>query len=110
MLSTPLRRGMFATTALSLVVTASAAAHIERASYWPDPKPDKASGVRTGGAVPHAKPLSGAVAQAQNGTTRVVCQSNSLSLLKTSIAAAVKNGYDIRPTEHHKFTKGQGKN
>src|SRR3954453_4924223 len=101
-----LRRAGFLAAALTLSITASAAAHIERASYWPDPKPDKASGVTTGGAVPKAKSLASALS---NKNTKVVCQANSVSLLKTSIASGVKNGYDIRPTEHRKFSAKQGK-
>src|SRR3954454_23712173 len=107
MLTPALRRGMLAVATLTLLLATSASAHIERASYWPDPKPDMASGVSTGGKVPQAKTLASAVAKGQKGTTRVVCQSNSLTLLKADIANARKNGYDVRPTEHHKFSKKQ---
>jgi hypothetical protein len=103
--STSLRRIAVLAGALTLSITAAAPAHIERASYWPDPKPDKASGVTTGGAVPKAKTLASALS---NKATKVVCQANSLALLKTSIADAVKNGYDIRPTAHRKFSAKQG--
>src|SRR5204863_173425 len=72
----------------TLSCTAVASARVERASDWRNPKPDKAGGVVTGGAVPHAKSLASSVAvtAGKKGTTHVVCQSNSLALLKTSIA------------------------
>jgi hypothetical protein len=104
---TSLSRATALVAALTLSLAATASAHIERASYWPNPKVDKAGGMPTGGKVPHAKSLASAVAKGQKGTTRVVCQSDSLSLLNTAIADALKNGYDIRPTDHRKFTKGQ---
>ena len=72
MLTPALRRGMLAVASLTLLIAASASAHIERASYWPDPKPDMASGVSTGGKVPHAKTLASALAKGQKGKTRVV--------------------------------------
>ena len=101
-----LRRAAVLAGALTLSITAAAPAHIERASYWPDPKPDTSVTPPAGGKVPTAKPLASALS---NPSTKVVCQANSLSLLKTSIASAVKNGYDVRPTEHRSFSAKQGK-
>lgn len=104
-----LGRALVLATAMLLTAVAAAPAHIERASYWPDPKADTSIKPATGGKVPKAKTLASSVAKGQVGVTRVVCQKNSLSLLKTSIAAAVKNGYDIRPTDHRTFSTKQGK-
>src|SRR5688500_16588650 len=97
-----------------LLIPALAFGHIERASYWPDPAAEQAGGKMTGGEVPNARTLKSAVklkrkkgkASAQSvGTTRVVCKANSFKLLEESIKDALKNGYDIRPTDHENFTK-----
>jgi hypothetical protein len=79
---------------------ASAAAHVERAAYWPDPAADVAVQPAAGGAVPTIRSLSSALLSRPAGRTRVVCQRDSLSRVKRSIAAARKDGFDIRPTDH----------
>ncbi|MCW3063314.1 MAG: hypothetical protein JWN32_486 [Solirubrobacterales bacterium] len=83
-----------------LLVPAVGAAHIERASYWPDPAPDCSITPCAGGSVPAARSLSSALKRTKVGRTRVVCQGNSLALLKASIKRARRRGYDIRPTDH----------
>jgi len=88
---------------------ATAAAHVERPAYWPDPGPDCSISPCTGGGVPTAKSLASALNKKAVGDTRVVCQENSLRLVKQSIANAVKNGYFIRPTDHRTFTARQGR-
>ena len=61
--------------ALTALIGAPAAlAHIERASYWPDPGPDTADGVPTGGAVPEVRSLFTALDEGPVGETRVVCE------------------------------------
>ena len=60
--------------AAMLVAAPSALAHIERASYWPDPGVDTADGVPTGGDVPEVRPLFTALDEGAVGVTRVVCQ------------------------------------
>src|ERR687891_26375 len=61
--------------AVAAALSAPAAlAHIERASYWPDPGPDAADGVPTGGEVPEVRPLFSALDPSAVGETRVVCQ------------------------------------
>src|SRR5689334_9741361 len=89
---------------LALALSAPALAHIERASYWPDPAPDCTVTPCAGGAVPKARSLASALNTKLPGTTRVVCQADSLKLLNRSIASARKNGYDIRPTDHRSFS------
>ena len=65
----------FAAAAAAALVCASAAqAHIERASYWPDPAADTAGGQPTGGEVPTVRSLGSALDSGAVGTTRVVCQ------------------------------------
>jgi hypothetical protein len=56
-----------------IAVPALAIAHIERASYWPDPAADDSVTPPAGGAVPAVRPLSTALDASQPGTTRVVC-------------------------------------
>src|SRR3954454_1011595 len=91
-----------------LLFAGPALAHVERASYWPDPAPDCSIKPCTGGKVPTIRSLPSALNKKLPGSTRVVCQSNSLKLLKTSIANAVRNGYYIRPTDHRTFSKKAG--
>ncbi len=92
-----------------LVAPAAAFAHIERASYWPDPAPDCSITPCAGGAVPKTRTLKSSLDRKAVGDTRVVCQPNSMALLRRSIRSAVKNGYDIRPTDHRTFSKRAGK-
>jgi hypothetical protein len=56
------------------VVVSQAAAHIERASYWPDPAADTAVSPPTGGKVPDARSLFSALRKPPPGRTHVVCQ------------------------------------
>src|SRR2546423_185804 len=89
-------------------VPATALAHVERASYWPDPAPDCSIKPCTGGKVPKIRSLASALNRKLPGTTRVVCQADSLKQLKVSVANAIKNGYYIRPTDHRSLSKKQG--
>jgi hypothetical protein len=59
------------------MVPAVALAHVERASYWPDPAADTAVNPPAGGAVPVARPLFTALEESQPGDARVVCQGGS---------------------------------
>jgi hypothetical protein len=99
-----------AASALALVLAGPATAHIERASYWPDPAPDNAEGVPTGGAVPEARSLFSALQKSKTSETRVVCtqlpskkadpsQNPSIVRLTASLTDAVQNGYRLRPSE-----------
>ena len=74
----------------------------------PIPRPSRPGSKMTGGEVPKARTLKSAVRLKKKkasprrrrtsvGTTRVVCKANSFKLLKASIKAALRNGYDIRP-------------
>src|SRR3954471_5025719 len=86
-----------------------ALAHVERPAYWPDPAVDKTVKGGTGGKVPTARSLASAVNKKPAGNTRVLCQRNSLKLLDKSIAAARKNGYQIRPSEKKSLSAKQAK-
>src|SRR5918994_6164162 len=59
---------------LIALVPTLASAHIERASYWPDPGPDTSVTPPAGGAVPDYRPLFTALDKGARGKTRVVCQ------------------------------------
>ena len=85
---------------LSALAASPAAAHVERPSYWPDPKPDTSVSPPAGGEVPEIRTLASALDASKPGDTRVVCQSDSLELAKESIAKAKEDGYNIRPTDH----------
>src|SRR3954463_9382867 len=89
--------------AATLLLAAPALAHVERASYWPDPAPDCSIKPCTGGQVPEVRSLASALDSKLPGNTRVVCQPGSLDQLKASVANAITNGYDIRPTDHRSF-------
>src|SRR5690348_8135713 len=92
---------------LALGITTTAIAHVERPAYWPDPAVDTSVKGGTGGKVPKVRSLASALKAKPVGTTRVVCQKDSLTLLNTSIAKARKAGYDIRPSEHKTFSAKQ---
>jgi len=95
---------------LGLVVPGIALAHVERTSYWPDPRPDTSVKPAAGGAVPKARSLASALNRKARGTTRVVCQRGSLSRLRHSIRRAEKSGFNNRPTEPlRKLKKKAGK-
>jgi hypothetical protein len=93
-----------AVTAAVLALPATALAHIERSSYWPDPAPDCTIHPCAGGAVPAARSLASALARTRGSTTRVVCQPNSPALLEQSIRSARTSGYYIRPTDHRNLS------
>src|SRR5436190_13921295 len=105
-----------------IALPALAIAHIERASYWPDPAPDTSVTPPAGGAVPAVRALSTAIDTTQPGDTRVVCvqkltsttatainKNPSIKALDASIASAQKSGYKLRPSQPPIFiTKTQG--
>jgi hypothetical protein len=93
---------------LAMALPALALAHEERPSYWPDPTADTSVSPPAGGTFPKARPLSTSLRDNLPGDTRVVCQKNSLTLLKASVANALKNGYDYRPHEHLKLSAHRG--
>jgi hypothetical protein len=83
-----------------------AVAHIERASYWPDPAPDCSVSPCAGGEVPTPRSLDSALSTEGPGVTRVVCQPDSIKRLNASIASAKRYGYVLRPTQPRvKITK-----
>src|SRR4029077_3896533 len=58
---------------LLIALPALALAHIERASYWPDPAPDTSVSPPAGGSVPAVRSLFSALNKKAPGTTRIVC-------------------------------------
>ena len=83
-----------------LAVPQAAFAHVERPSYWPDPRPDCSISPCAGGRVPTARSLRSALDDALPGRTRVVCKPDSLDRLRASVQQARRQGYHIRPTDH----------
>src|SRR4051812_2097789 len=79
-----------------LLTPALASAHIERASYWPDPAPDCSVQPCAGGQVPTARTLASAVT---DPNARVVCQPDSVKRAQQSIDKAQSTGYVLRPTQ-----------
>ena len=96
-----------AAVVLPSLVAPSASAHVERPSYWPDPKADCSVAPCAGGVVPDARSLASALDASLPGRTRVVCKDDSLDLLQASIAHARLHGYNVRPTEHHAFSQAE---
>src|SRR5437764_480483 len=84
--------------ALTLLGAAPALAHVERTSYWPDPRPDTSVNPPAGGAVPTARSLASALDGRAPGDTRVVCLPDSLRLATADVAKARTQGYQLRPT------------
>jgi hypothetical protein len=91
--------------AAAVLVPTVALAHIERASYWPNPAPDRSVKPATGGKVPKTRSLVSALKTKPPGRTRVVCHADSMKRLKKSIRRGRRNGFSIRPHDHRKLTK-----
>ena len=90
-----------------VAIPQAAQAHVERPSYWPDPKPDCSVTPCAGGEIPTARSLASALDESLPGETRVVCKPNSMNLLNESIQDALENGYHVRPTDHRTFTQAE---
>jgi len=83
--------GAIALTCAAALLPSLALAHVERASYWPDPAPDTAVSPPAGGAVPAARSLFTALDPAPPGDTRVVCQGAVPTFPASKIAKARRN-------------------
>ena len=93
------RHGALALTLLGVLAPATVAvAHVERTSYWPDPRPDTSTRPAAGGKVPTPRSLYTALDRRRVGTTRVVCKSNSLALTRVAITRARTKGVELRPS------------
>ena len=93
----------------TLLLASVAVAHVERPSYFPNPAPDTEVSPAAGGEVPKARSLASALKKKLPGTTRVVCQSDSLKRLRSSIATARRSGYSLRPSDVRKLSSKQAK-
>src|SRR5918996_1435917 len=81
----------------AMMLPASAPAHTDPASYWPDPAPDCIVEPCAGGEVPTARSLASAAFD-DRGSTRVVCKTSSLRRVQRSITIATRTGYVVRPS------------
>lgn len=94
---------------VAMALPTLALAHLERASYWPDPRPDAAVHPAAGGEVPKARSLASAVTGKGPGEVRVVCRGRggrtSLKLLGRSVRSAQKHGFRLRPSQDKTFYK-----
>ena len=113
------RRLLGIALALGLLVAlpALALAHVERASYWPDPAPDTSIHPSAGGSVPAVRKLYSALKKKAPGTSRVVCarvpskklrkhgsvkklsKNPSIKALKKDLRSARRHGYKLRETQ-----------
>src|SRR5688500_15330592 len=89
---TPVKRSTPVAAAITLVTLALPAlslAHVERPSYWPDPRPDRSITPAAGGEVPKPRSLGSAVTGRGPGQVNVVCQgrngNKSMSRLTRSV-------------------------
>jgi hypothetical protein len=82
----------------ALLWPALASAHVERASYWPDPAKDCTVDPCAGGVVPTPRPLADTI-DLDRGRTRVVCKSNSDRRAQWAITKAIRTGYSLRPSQ-----------
>jgi hypothetical protein len=88
-----------AALATGLALSAPAAAHIERAPYWPDPAPDASISPAAGGAVPVARSLASALRREPPGSTHVVCKPDSLARGLHGVDRARRAGIRLRPSQ-----------
>lgn len=99
-------RGVGLALLLAGVLAPAASAHLERPSYWPDPRPDRSVKPAAGGEVPDARSLASAVSGKGPGEVRVVCQgpdgAKSLRRAFASIRAAKNRGFRLRPSMPNK--------
>src|SRR2546421_4107761 len=98
-LTTRVRVALALTAVLVLAVVAAASAHIERASYWPDPRPDNSVNPPAGGKVPTVRNLYTALQTKPPGTTRVVCQGGIPSVKRVNkLTRAVRSARRRHPS------------
>lgn len=92
---------------VALALPALAAAHLERPSYWPNPRPDRSITPAAGGEVPTPRSLGSAVTGEGPGEVRVVCKGHdgarSLKRLRHAINDARDDGFRIRPSQPKEF-------
>ena len=107
----------FAIAAVAVLLPALAFAHIERASYWPNPGPDTSVKPAAGGSVPAVRKIFSALDKKKPGKTRVVCaqmpskklkkhgttkqlsKNKSIKALNKDLKKAQKKGYKIRASQ-----------
>src|SRR3954468_13585950 len=107
----------FAIAAVVVLLPAIAFAHIERASYWPNPGPDTSVKPAAGGSVPSVRKVFSALNKKKPGTTRVVCsqmpskhlkkqgtikqlsKNKSIKALNKDLKKARKKGYKLRESQ-----------
>jgi len=106
-----------AIAAIAMLIPAFALAHIERASYWPNPGPDTSVKPAAGGSVPAVRKVFSALKEKKPGKTRVVCsqmpskkakkhgttkqlsKNKSIKALNKDLKSARKKGYQIRASQ-----------
>src|SRR5215218_6808312 len=114
------RRGAvvaFAVALVAVLVPAIGLAHIERASYWPNPGPDTSVKPAAGGSVPAVRKVFSALNKKKPGKTRVVCsqmpskkakkhgttkqlsKNKSIKALNKDLKHARKKGYQLRASQ-----------
>src|SRR5262245_44836444 len=107
----------FAIAAAVVLIPALAFAHIERASYWPNPAPDTSVKPAAGGSVPAVRKIFSALDKKKPGKTRVVCsqmpskklkkhgttkqlsENKSIKALNKDLKKAQKKGYKLRESQ-----------
>src|SRR3954453_11888152 len=107
----------FAIAAIAVLLPAIAFAHVERASYWPEPGPDTSVTPAAGGAVPSVRKVFSALNKKKPGTTRGVCaqmpskrlqkqgdkkqvsKNKSIKALNKDVKHARKKGYKLRASQ-----------
>jgi Right handed beta helix region len=107
----------FAIAVVAVLLPTFAFAHIERASYWPDPGPDTAVKPAAGGEIPAIRKVFSSLNNKKPGKTRVVCETMpskrlkkhgtikqlsknpSIVALNKDLKKARKKGYKLRESQ-----------
>ena len=102
---------------LLIALPTLAVAHVERASYWPDPAPDTSIQSPAGGSVPAVRKLFSALKKKAPGRTVVVCahvpskklrkhgsrkklsRNASIRALNAGLKSARAHGFKLRPSQ-----------
>src|SRR6266545_2768514 len=88
-----------AIAAIAVLLPAFALAHIERASYWPNPGPDTSVKPAAGGSVPAVRKDMPSKKVRKHGSIKSLSKNPSIKALNKDLKTARKQGYKLRASQ-----------